>query len=178
MRNLTCSVFERLEKLTLRLGTESVSNVSKTTLQSSIARLREEWKKPSQPHYVFFATDFSPNNKRRNRLIKEQIQRITCMECIIGDDIKEVPIQETIIAKISHAFAMIADISEGNINTVIEAGIGIGTGLKENLRLIAKGPRRDPPFMFSDKQVMYYADELELIGIVHRITYRYRRRGT
>ncbi len=167
---------DQLDKLSIRLEFRSIKSLGETTLQTGIGKLHEEWRKPFQPHYVFFATDFCPDNKKRNRLIKEHIQRITCMECIIGDDIKEVPMQQTIISKISHAFMMIADISEENINTIIEAGIAIGSGLKENLHLIARGSRRDPYFMFADKQILCYADELELIGLIHRIAYRYRRR--
>ena len=166
---------EQLERLAIRLAPESIRNIGEShDLHTSITTLREEWKNPAQPHYVFFATDLE--NKKRNRWIKEHIQRITCMECIIGDDIKEVPLLETIIAKISRAFMIIADISEENINTVIEAGIAIGKGFKENLHLIKKGPRQKPPFMFSDKQILYYADDLELFGLVHSIAFQYRRR--
>lgn len=167
---------DELDKVALRLATPILEKVDETTLQRNIVKFKEEWKKPSKPHYLFFATDFRQGNKKRNRLIKEHIQRITSMECIIGDDIQEVPIQQNIIDKISRAFAMIADISEGNINTIIEAGIAIGAGLKESLHLIASGPRRDTTFMFSDKEVLYYADESELLGIIHKIAYRYRRR--
>jgi hypothetical protein len=158
------------------LGRLPRKEFDQTALKSSIEKLREEWMKPSEPHYVFFATDFHNENKKRNRLIKDHIQRITSMECIIGDNIKGVSLHQKIIDKISHAFMMIADISEGNINTLIEAGVARGAGLKENLNLIARGPRRDPPFMFSDKQVIYFSDDLELIGVIHGIAYKYRRR--
>lgn len=166
----------QLDSLAIRLEAQLTKEVDEITLQRNVARLNDEWRKPSKPYYIFFATDFSTGNEKRNRFVKEHIQLVTSMECTVGDDIKEVPIQQTIVDKISHAFAMIADISEGNINTIIEAGIAIGAGLKENLHLIAKGPRCDPHFMFSDKQIQYYADESELLGIVHKIAYGYRRR--
>lgn len=69
---------------------------------------------------------------------------------------------------------MIADISEDNLNTIVEAGIALGACTK--LHLVARGPRHTPTFMFRDQQVEYYSDDAELLGKVHRIVYPYRRR--
>jgi hypothetical protein len=44
---------------------------------------------------------------------------------------------------------MIADVSQGNDDTLIETGIAMGAGLRENLHLIAKRPLNNPPFMIS-----------------------------
>jgi hypothetical protein len=96
------------------------------------------------------------------------------MPCIIGDRLREGQVQQLITKKISDAFVMIADISEDNINTLVEAGIARGTG--KRLHLMARGPRRKPPFMFRDQQVEYYSDDVELLGTLHRIIYPYRRR--
>jgi hypothetical protein len=69
---------------------------------------------------------------------------------------------------------MIADITEDNLNTCVEAGIAKGTETK--LNLIAKEPRKRPPFMFRDLKVFHYADDMELLAVVHRILHPYRRR--
>lgn len=48
--------------------------------------------------------------------------------------------------------------------------------LARTLHLIARGPRRRPPFMFRDQQVWCYGDDIEFLGTIHRIIYPYRRR--
>jgi hypothetical protein len=65
-------------------------------------------------------------------------------------------------------------ISEDNLNTCIEAGIARGAGTR--FHLAARTPRRRPPFMFRDQQVWHYANDIELLGRIHRIAYPYRRR--
>ena len=136
--------------------------------------LNEAWRPPERPHYVFFSTDFDPAYVQRNRMLKQSIERVTAMPCIMGDDIREGHIQHTITERIANAFVMIADISEGNLNTCIEAGIA--RGAKTRCHLIARNPRGKPPFMFRDQQVWFYGDETELLGVAHRIIYSYRRR--
>ncbi len=69
---------------------------------------------------------------------------------------------------------MIADISEHNANTLIEAGIARGAGT--DFHLISSGAHKSPPFMFRDQQVGFYSDDAELLGMIHRISYPYRRR--
>ena len=143
-------------------------------LQNEMERLMEEWKTPSIPRYIFYATDFNQQNTKRNLLIKKLIERITSMPCLMGDDIQEGEVQKFITEKISGSFLMIADISAKNINTLIEAGIARGANKK--YYLVAKGPRHSPPFMFRDQQVWYYDDDVELIGLIHKLIYPYRRR--
>ncbi len=72
---------------------------------------------------------------------------------------------------------MIADISDNNLNTLIEAGIALGAGT--NVRLVARRStdgEKNPPFMLNDIQIEDYADDKELLQKVHRISYEYRRR--
>ena len=142
-------------------------------LVSIINDFVEEWREPIRPHYVFFATDLLKNSPR-NEIIRDHIQNITAMQCIIGDKLREEQIQYAIIRKICGAYVMIADISEDNLNTLIEAGIALGAGTR--LNLMAQGPRRSPPFMFRNKEVEFYNNDVELLGKVHNIIYPYRRR--
>ena len=73
------------------------------------------------------------------------------------------------------------DIQEGKINkdktyrfnTCIEAGIA--RGANTDLFIIAKEPRKTPPFMFRDIEVRHYADDCTLLAIVHKILRGYRR---
>jgi hypothetical protein len=133
----------------------------------------DEWREPIKMHYIFFATGLLKNSQR-NEIIRDHIQNITAMQCIIGDKLRERNIQYAITKKICNAHVMIADISEDQLNTLIEAGIALGAGIR--LNLVAQGPRRTPHFMFRDKQVEFYNNDVELLGQIQNIIYPYRRR--
>ena len=55
------------------------------------------------------------------------------------------------------------------LNTCIEAGIALGT--KRQLRLVAREPRDRTPYMLSNHQIFPYANDVELLGIIHRIAF-------
>lgn len=170
----TIKIPEDVDKSTIYMKVEDVKNGVPAILQRGIEKFIDEWTKPAHPQYIFFATDLDPENNRKNQIIKQLIQRITAMQCIMGENIREGEVQKSITEKISRAFMMIADISDDNLNTLIEAGIARGANTK--FHLVSKAPRRSPPFMFKDHQVEYYSDEIELLGVVHRIAYPYRRK--
>jgi hypothetical protein len=167
-----------LEESTTQIDPSITTGDVERILSKVTVKLREDLRnsnRPPQPHYIFFAIDFLTQHEIRNSLYKRHLQLITAMECIIANQVIEVPVQENILKKISNAFMMIADVSKGNDDTLIEAGIAMGASLRENLHLIAKRPLDCPPFMISGKQITYYSDDLELLGIIHSIGYRYRR---
>lgn len=143
-------------------------------LQRAIEILAENWQRPPQPHFVFLATDLSTEYEQRNQSIKHAIQHIIAMPCVIGDKVPGSHIREAIIQQIQNSFLVIADISEYNINSCIEAGIAIGAG--KHLNLIARIPRGKVPFMLSNYQVSNYANDLDLLGNLHRIAFPFRRR--
>jgi hypothetical protein len=118
--------------------------------------------------------NLAESQQKRNQIIKSIIERVTSMPCVMGEEIREGQIQEAIKQKIVNSFLMIADISEENLNTCIEAGIA--RGANTTLYLIAQGPRRRPPFMFRDLQIWYYTEDTELLGKIHTIIHPYRRR--
>jgi hypothetical protein len=144
--------------------------------------LKEEWKEPRIPHYIFFATDLDENNKLRNIAVKKLVQKVTGMYCMLGEDIREGQVQIEIIKRIVNSFVMIADISKFssekdesfNLNTCIEAGIARGAGIL--LYLISRGPRKSPPFIFRDQQVFFYEDDSDLMRIIESLLLPYRRR--
>ncbi len=145
-----------------------------TILQQAVEVLAENWHRPSQPHYVFLATNLASEEEQRNLTIKQAIQHITAMPCITGDKITESHIREAITEQIRRAFMVIDDISENNINSCIEAGIAIGA--KRPLNLIARVPRGKVPFMLSNYQVNTYTSDIDILCTVHRITFPFRRR--
>lgn len=83
--------------------------------------------------------------------------------------------QDEIIKKISEADIVIADISKDNSNTLVVAGIALGASRK--IYLVAEGaPHTPTPFMVRHKEVLPYSSDIDLLGVVHQIVYRYRRR--
>jgi hypothetical protein len=69
---------------------------------------------------------------------------------------------------------VIGDISADNINTLIE--MGAARAAKIPYHMVAAAPRRRPPFMFRDVQVDHYENDAQLLGIMHKLVYPYRRR--
>ena len=167
---------ENLAKTALRVTIDDIGKSSdiEADLLKAIEIFEEDWKRPPQPHYIFFATSLKSHNKQRNQAIQQAIQQITTIPCIIGDDFREGQVQQVITEQISQAYMVIADISEGNSNSCIEAGIAIGT--KRRLRLVTREPRDRTPYMLSNQKVLPYANDAALLGIIHQITFPYRRR--
>ena len=128
----------------------------------------------SCPAYLFFATEIGSNHLFKNQVAIGMLQSITQVPCLIGDQIRTPPIQKTICERIAQATLVIADISNEKLNTCIEAGIA--RGAERDLFLVAIEPRKKPPFIFRDMQVWFYSNDLELLGILYRIAYPYRRR--
>jgi hypothetical protein len=144
-------------------------------VKEEIEIIGEKWRKPGEEHYVFFATDFKEENKERNGKIKDHIALVTSMACETAHDYND-KVREKITQRIAKAFLVIADISDNNPNTLIEAGIAQGTCRK--LRLVARvtTDKDFPPYMLDDGQIQDYSDDNELLAKVHRIAYEFRRR--
>jgi len=52
---------------------------------------------------------------------------------------------------------------------------GIAFGCNKDLYLTCRGPRRTPPFMFRNKQIWYYENEIDLVDKLTTITALHRR---
>jgi hypothetical protein len=155
-------------------------------LDEKIEMQRENWRPPTQPHYIFYATDLDAKFYQRNHAVERILQTVTATTCLMGQSVHESHIQRAIAERIRSAHFVIADISNAgpdgetdeessySINVCIEAGIARGAGVP--LYLLARGERRNPPFMFRDQEVGFYADETELVGMLHQIAFPYRRR--
>ena len=140
--------------------------------------MKERWRQSRKEHYIFFATNF--DNPERNHIACKLIQQITGMVCIMGENVDSSrgSAQETIASLIRKVFLVIADVSQDNINTLIEAGIARGANV--DYRLIASQTfgfrRKRPPYMFRDKQVYYYSNDARLLGRIHQLAFPFRRR--
>lgn len=167
---------------------ESPLNVNENELKAFIQSLKI--KRPKTPH-VFFATNLDKQRKGINQLTRNLAGCVTATPCILGEDINDGNLQFQIIERIRNAYVMIADITgDGHcnncdiigteskdktyrFNTCIEAGIA--RGANTDLFIVAKEPRHSPPFMFRDINVRYYADDCDLLAIIHKILRPYRR---
>jgi hypothetical protein len=142
------------------------------------ADIEERFRKPERPHYAFLSYKFRRDaaEKAAFEHAKQLISGISCIPCADGDDIPENVISKVIIKLIGGCFFQIADVTADNINSCIEAGIGMGAGI--NLHLISEGERtgKDRPFMFRDRKVEDYETSADLIAMLHKVVRRYRRR--
>ena len=145
----------------------------KRMLEIKIEDFHENLKNAIKEHYVFFAKSIEDETEREN-YPKELIELITGLSCVYGDQIYTGEIQGVITSQIKESLVVLADITNENLNTCIEVGIARGAGC--NYHLIAKNPRKSPPFMFRDQQVWFYDNEVELLGVIHKILFPYRRR--
>lgn len=143
-------------------------------LTSAVGVINHRWPEHLNEHYIFFATGFE--HKVRNDCIIKAIERITGMRCFVGEKIRgdqQSSVQSKITDLINDAYFCIGDISQGNSNTLIEMGIARSANIR--YRLIASAPRSRPPFMFRDKEVEHFSSDAELLCIIHRLIYPYRR---
>lgn len=134
----------------------------------------DDWIKPSESQYIFYATNLNEEFKERNHYVKKLIEVLTARECIMGEEIRTGHIQHNIIENIQNSYLVLADISENRLNTCIE--VGIARGANKVLKLISKGPRESPPFMFRDLQVFHYDKDEEILAKVHKLLFSYKRR--
>ncbi|RMA57279.1 toll/interleukin-1 receptor domain-containing protein [Ulvibacter antarcticus] len=141
---------------------------------NAISNLWNEWSLPVNPQYIFCAMDLDYEAKKARSYFRFLIERITGMNTFIGTDINKEPIQLSIIDSIRNSFLTIADITDDNLNTCIEAGIAISSN--SNVVLITQGKQRRPPFMLRSLQLKNFDNEVEKIGLIHKILWPYRRR--
>ena len=156
----------------LRMDTAATQCVPEVA--GHLGGLWEQWRDPPAPQYVFCAMDLDDDMARASGPIRNLIERLTGMATIVGSEIHEDNIQAAIAKKVSDAFVVLADITDDNLNTCIEAGMGLAAGV--NVELVARGKARRPPFMLRGLQMPTYEDDIERLAVLHRVLRPYRRR--
>lgn len=126
--------------------------------------------------YSFLATSLLAEQRDTDDLISV-IERTSNMRCVLGRGMRGQHIQQAIIDRIRRAAVVIADVSDDNRNSLIEAGVALGAGTDLHLlcRVPADGSRKRR-FMFEDREMNWYETPLERLGMVYRIARMYRRR--
>jgi hypothetical protein len=124
-------------------------------------------------HSVFYGGSLLRDGEL-NDLVRRLVELETGLRCVVGAQLTGQHAQQEIIDKISGARLMIADISDDNRNTLIEAGIARGAGTR--LYPVARGRPQATRFMFRDREVSFFEEDCDMLGIVHRLAYPHRRR--
>jgi len=144
------------------------------------------WKKPARGEHVFLGHSLEESVNDRFSMLRRMISRLTGLPVESGGLVAGSDAPSAIARLIRDAELCIIDITntahpgvpekmDFALNSCIEAGIAMGTGKADNLYLTCAAPRRSPPFMFRNRQIWFYADELELIGNLRQIAMRHRR---
>ena len=154
---------------------ETGASACPASIVSSLESLWDDWREPPKPQYVFCAMDLESTAAFPGGPIRHLIERITGMPTIVGNEIHGESLHLAIMNKVRDAFLVLADITDDNVNACIEAGMGLVAGT--NVKLVARGKARNPPFMLrAAGQLSGYADEVEQIGVLHKVLRPYRRR--
>jgi hypothetical protein len=163
------------DKHWLRMDTNAINLPE--MVKGSLDELTGIWQEPRNRHYVFCAMDLDSEDKRITSPIRRVIELVTSMETKVGDEVHEGNrdnVNAAVRKAVCDAFLVIADLTDDNINTCIEAGMALAVGT--NLELLAFGKQRRPPFMLRERNMPTYKDALDQIGLVHKISRPYRRR--
>ena len=126
--------------------------------------------------YSFLATSLLGDQRDTDDLISA-IERASNMSCRLGQNLTGHHVQQAIIDQIRNAAFVIADVTDNNRNSLIEAGVALGTGTPLHLlcQLPSDGSLKTR-FMFQDREMNWYKDPLERLGAVYRIAKKYSRR--
>lgn len=159
------------------LRMETNATIVPDAVQCSLRSLWDKWRQPRRPHYVFCAMDLDSDDTRLTGPVRQLIQRITSMPTVVGSEVHEgnpENVNAAVRRAVCDAFLVIADLTEDNVNACIEAGMALAVG--GNVELLAAGPQRRPPFMLRERNMPTYTDEVQQVGLVHRVSRPYRRR--
>jgi hypothetical protein len=151
-----------------------------------IDELAQSWKKPTQGEHVFLGHSLESSISDSFSALRRMMGRLTGLPVESGGLVTGLESQSEIIRLIRNAEFCVIDITNSvyqglpdkidfALNSCIEAGIALGAGKEKRLYLMCRGERRTPPFMFRNKQIWFYADELGLVGNLRQIAALHRR---
>lgn len=143
------------------------------TLTGLAETLREDWRAPARSPYVFFATDFDAQTAQLRRTVRELMEAVTVLPCVLGELVKGDVAQREIVRAVRGAALVLADISGDDPNVYVQLGAALGGGVP--VALFRRGAPAVPPFLLEDQRVWDYATPADLLGRVTRVAYPYRR---
>ena len=106
------------------------------------------------------------------------IERASNMRCVRGERLSGANVQTAIIDLIRRAAVLIADVTDDNRNTLIEAGIAMGSGTP--LKLMCREPPAGTPlkkrFMFEGQELHWYSTPEQRFGLCYYFARQFRRK--
>ena len=169
--------------LVLRSFGETVTRISGDNDTSSIQRALLEFdeelsRKPLSDTrtYSFLATSLLADPRETDDLVSV-IEHASIMTCMQGQGFTGQHVQRAIIDRIRRAAFVLADVTDDHRNSLIEAGIAMGSGTP--LHLMCKVPENGSlkrRFMFEDTEMNWYRNLVERVATAYRIARLYRRR--
>lgn len=159
-------------------------------LDDEIRNFQRGLRTTTEPAEVFLACQYR-ERRDRNEQLRAVIERATSRRCRIGSEhhVYRPALTGELIQQVCTARLVIADIASEvdanglpvvNLNTCIETGIAIGAN-REHIVLV-RGSEGTPnktealPFMLRNCQILYYDDDVTLLGKLHRALTPFRRR--
>jgi hypothetical protein len=155
----------------IKLAEEEAADAA--SLAEAAAALAEDWRTPVRSPYAFYATDFDAEGQPLRHAVKELVEAVTTLPCVLGEYVKGEVVQREILRAVSRATLVLADISGNGPNVYIEVGAARAADVP--VFLLRQGPKGRPAFMLRDQQVWDYSTDSDLLGRVTRIAYPYRR---
>jgi len=141
-------------------------------VEAAIEDLQRRYHPPPRPHFVLFTTSFDDFDDSIRRAMNRVIARVTTRRCVFTDEITgERPMSFT--DRVKGAAALIADVADNKLDPWLLAGFARGAATR--VHVIARAPRASEPRLFRDR-VHYYSNDVERVGLVHRLAFDYRRR--
>jgi hypothetical protein len=127
--------------------------------------------------FIFYAGSLRGPSEEADD-IASVIERSSNMRCVRGERLAGDNVQSAIIDLIRRAAVAIADVSDDHRNTLIEAGIAMGSGTR--LRLMCREPPAGTPlkkrFMFEGQEFFWYRTHAERLGLCCYFARQFRRR--
>ena len=152
--------------------TDVSDSVPSQIIERAVA-FAEDWRTPARSPYVFYATNFEPESKSMRHMVKELVEAVTVLPCMLGEYVKGDVLQREILRSVMKAKLVLADVSNSAANVYVELGAARAANVP--LAILRQGPPGRPIFMLRDQQVWDYSTDADLLGRIVRIIYPYRR---
>jgi len=127
--------------------------------------------------FIFFAASLRGDPSEADD-VATVIERASNMRCERGEPLSTDNVQTGIIDLIRRAAVVIADVSDDHRNTLIEAGVAMGSGTP--LKLMAREPPTGAPlkkrFMFEGQELYWYSTPEQRLGLCYYFARQFRRR--
>jgi TIR domain len=151
--------------------------------RATLATLLEDFDNSLQhvPHtdtgaFIFFAASLRGDPSEADDMASV-IERASNMRCVRGERVSGDNVQTAIIDLIRRAAVVIADVSDDHRNTLIEAGVAMGSGTL--LKLICREPPTGSPFkkrfMFEGQELHWYRTPEQRLGLCYYFARQFRR---